>query len=113
MKIFLAAVIIKAPAAKPGIAPGVCPLNPNIAFNSFSAGNINPKHIITYIGFVVANFIAEPINSIYNNKCNGCNNKLYKYSLNQKLNACAVLSFTLSIGYVSATSGEINVKNTI
>ena len=33
------------------------------------------------------------------------------YSLNQKSNPCALPSFALSIGYVSATIGAIIVKN--
>ena len=68
--------IINAAVATPGIEPGVCPLNPNIAFNNFSAGTINPKHTITYNGSLAANLIADPISNIYNIKCRGCSNKL-------------------------------------
>ena len=63
--------------------------------------------------FVLANSNAEDTSIVYNNKCNGCINKLNIYSLNHISKACALPSFILSIGYVNATNGAIIVKNAI
>ena len=106
--------IISAAPAGPANIPGVPAFsNPKNLRINFSAGVINPIATTAYIKFWLANSIAEPTNTIYNNKCNGWINKLNIYSLNHILNACAFESFILSIGYVNATNGAIIVKNAI
>ena len=76
-----------APAAAPANDPGVDAFsNPKRLRSSFSAGNKNPIATNIYIVFNPANSNTEDTNIVYNNKCNGCINKLNKYSFNHLLN---------------------------
>ena len=105
---------IAAPAAAPAKEPGVLAFsNPKKLRINFSAGIINPIATKEYTTFVDANSYADVTSIVYNNKCNGCNNKLNMYSFNHLLNPCACPSLILSIGYVKATNGAIIVRKAI
>ena len=78
---------------------------------NFSAVSKNPIATHAYIIFCSAKSATDVISIVYNIMCIGCNNTLYKYSLNHIVKACAFPSDILSIGYVTATNGAIIVKN--
>ena len=99
-------------AAANGPPPNLS-LNPNISFTNFSAGISIAKHANPYNILLFASSTAEPHNTVYNNKWNGCTSTLYINSVSHLLKACAFPSEILSIGYVIHDIGPNSIKKII